>query len=517
MTDRREFLKVMGSALGCALLAGCGGGGGGPSAGTGGGGAVTGGGGTYSLPSGFRFTPVVRNGDLLTNGLSVVGNLVKKANTRAPQDHPFAWYFDNQTKTTPQARAGAMTRAAESKAASVLGALPGHVWVTDHGQLGFLALDNKGGRGFYLADLEETNGGPAAVNVRKVLRLGDRLPDAPSAVSFNPGDVGANGTVAMRVETGDNGRVTIYVYKDGQLTPLLSAYQRVPSLFPHGRISSMLYGAISVHDDDSILLAPPLASAWEMNTLGQGLLFLPKGSLRDSRLVMHAGNLLPDTTSTVQTISSFQLHDEGRFVVMGTANPPAAVRRQVPRTAEGAERLTYLLTGSVQASSSAPRLLSAHGSLGISKVRASDARFASGTMMYNPRIGPDGTTAYIVRSGVGRDLLMVNGSQVMGATRDGSGPDRSPAGNVVAQLSAPVVGSDGHVYCVLGTNKGYELCIFNGTSAATILRTGDVIEGRTVVSIVMGLAARQVNRAGRIAFRVDYADMTSSLVLGDPV
>lgn len=514
MADRRDFLKVMGTALGCALLAGCGGGGGGAvgSGGTTGIGAD----GASTLPSGYKFTPVLRNGDTLTNGLTVVTNLVKRDGTRAPQDHPFAWYFNNQNRPVKPIGSRA-PRSGLGNSVSVLGAFPGQSWVTDNGQLGFLALDSQGGRGFYMADLDTTRGTLSAVNIRKIVRIADVLPDAPSAVNFTPGDVGGTGTAAVRIQTGDNNRVSIYVYKDGRLTPLLSSYQRLPSLFPHGETTDSLYGALSVHDDDSILMAPTLASAWEHATIGQGLLYLPKAQVSAAKLVLHRGNLLPDTSSTIQTVSAFQLHDEGRYIVSGTANPPAALRSTVQRTGEGMPRTTYLLTGNVNEASSTARLLSADQALGVSRFRSADRTFAPGTVQFNPRIGSDGSSAYILHAGEGINSLYINGSHIATAKADATGTDLSPSGATITQLSAPVVGGDGQVFCVLGTPKGQELCLFSGGRAATLLRTGDVVGGRTVVTIVLGLAARQVNRSGRIGFRVDYTDMSSSLVIGEPV
>lgn len=512
MANRREFLRLMGSAMGCALLAGCGGGGGGPS-GISGGGGTGGGGGAAPLPSGFRLTPVLDNGNSLGGGLSVVGNLVRGPSRRSPSDHPFAWYFDLQDK-----QQGQRAPAVNPKRTQILGAFPGQAWVTDQGQLGFLALDSQGSRGMYLADIDDSGPTPRAVNIRKVLRIGDLLPDkAVSAVNISAGDVGGNGTVAMRVETGDNGRVSVYVYKDGQLQPLLSTYQRIPSLFPRGSTSAMLFGAISVHDDDSILIAPPLTSAQDINSLGQGLLYLPNGRLSDAALVLHKGDMVADTTSTVRTIGTFQLHDDGRYIVMGSAIPAGYTNAQRPSGPEGTDPLTYLMTGNVRQGQSFPRLLSAHPSLGASRRRQTDQTFVEGTTLLTPRIGSDGTTAYVVQPQVGQMSLYINGNPVITAVRDGSGSVLSPGGSVVTELSAPVVGTGGHVYCVLGTRAGQELSIFNGTSAATIVRTGDPLGDRHVVSIVMGQTARQVNRAGRIAFRVDYTDATSSLVIGDPV
>ena len=419
------------------------------------------------------------------------------------------WPPKSARLTTPRSGLG--------NSVSVLGAFPGQVWVTDNGQIGFLALDSSGGRGLYMADIDSTGSSLSAVNLRKVVRLGDVLPDAPSAVTFSPGDIGGTGTAALRIQTGDNNRVSIYVYKDGQLTPLLSQYQRIPSLFPNGEASDTLYGQISVHDDDSILVAPALASAWEHATLGQGLLYLPQASLNSARLVIHQGSLVPDTTATVQTISAFQLHDGGKFIVSGAANPPSALRSTVTSTSDGQARTTYLLTGNVNESVSRARLLSADRSLGVSRFRAADSSFANGTVQYNPRIGTDGTTAYILHLSNGVNALYINGSLKLTAKADATGTDLSPSGAVVTQLSAPVVASDGCVFCVLGTPKGQELCVFNGTSAASLLRTGDLIGERTVVTIVLGLAARQVNRSGRIGFRVDFSDMSSSIVIGEPV
>ena len=134
-----------------------------------------------------------------------------------------------------------------------------------------------------------------------------------------------------------------------------------------------------------------------------------------------------------------------------------------------------------------------------------------GAIKYGPRIGASNNAAFVNHVNDNHQVLHYNGKQVV---EIGS---VTPLGNIIASLSAPVVGSDGLLYYQASTDKGLELMVYNGPELRTILSKDDLVDGSVLRSFFHGFLPDQVDSSGRIVLTGDFEDGSTSIVIGIPI
>ncbi len=166
MINRRDFIKLMGGALGGVALASCG---------------------SRSsdetpvapIPNGYTFYKLVSSGDPLPGG-------------------------------------------------NTLGAIPGTVTINDKNEVCFYGLDQTNTNGFYEVQVDFDSSRPKVVQKRKVVREGDELKDKKVVSQINMADTNDHGSFAATIQTDDN-LSSLYLEREKQgLEPIAGLRTTLP-------------------------------------------------------------------------------------------------------------------------------------------------------------------------------------------------------------------------------------------------------------------------------------------------
>lgn len=300
MQNRREFLKLLGLAVG-ASLSGCG--------------AsqqsfVATGGGAGPAPLSYRFVPLVSSGKALPRSAGILG--------QAGADGP---------------------------------PLLGGVLINDQRHVAFHAADPSNLRGIYRVDVEDSD---AVSEIKTLIREGDTLPDGTVVDEFSSGELNNAGDFALQVENAD-AVASLRCCPNGQedFTKLAQSYEE---LSEQAKLCSELGEAMGLADDGTIMFVAEYYDD-DGEAEGEGLFVMPGGRPELTQLVLANNQLLPGTTAAIQTFGTVEINSSGDYVIQGAASPT----ENGLTNAEDGSSLTYLVKGRL---GEAPQLLAAHPLLG---------------------------------------------------------------------------------------------------------------------------------------------------------
>lgn len=257
--SRRDFLKLTGTALGCALLGsayGCGDGGGG-------------GGGGDPLPNGYRFYRIYSPGDL---GL-----------------------FPEVTGLSPQ------------------------VLLNERGQVFFSGQTEAGDFGFYslTLDLSDT---PRIGDARRILLEGTAGPDGRMIDTLTAVDVDDDGTVAgvlafeMQGNT-DESPGAVVTDRGAGLEILVNYNDELPG--NQGAYGGD-FGDIDIEGGDLMVVARYGGDGLD----AEGLFFLPGAAADQARIVLNTGDEIPEANGTIEGLGLVDLDENGSYVLQAFGDDP---------------------------------------------------------------------------------------------------------------------------------------------------------------------------------------------------
>lgn len=455
-TSRRDFLGLLGSALGGVALSRGG-------ALAAGGGRFGGGrGGAPPLPNGYRFFNVLTPG-IADFGLS-------------------------------------------------LAAVHGGVMINDNAEIVFHAQHTSGAFGVYELAMDWGGDIPAVAGARTILQQGEALPGGHIIDSIRRGATNAQGNFAAVIQTEEAPGVWLQRQKTA-FEPIIEFLDPAPNGL--GQFGAA-FGDLDLHDDDDLLVVAHFVDPAEDAEIG--LFHLP-GAVDSDRgsLILQTGDLIPETETPIVNFGIVDIDDGGEYVAQLEGHVPRKKRRRRRRGADTNRSATVVADGDDRDGVTAVVRGNVHAPAARAAVAATSRRMTDGTAarvrgetVFGPRVA-DKDTAVTVHRRNTVQVLTLNGQTI---TRT---DERSPLGARIRGVSAPVLGPDGILYYLLITKLGLELCMTNGQDERTILARGDQIEGLPVNNILHAFHSQQADDAGRIVFACEYADRPMSLVIGVPV
>ncbi len=256
--SRRQFLKLLGMAVG-ASLSGCGGGGVPP------GGAGPG----NPAPLAYEFVPVIRSG----------------------QDLP-----------------------AQARAASNGAPFMGGVVINDRRHVCFHCLDEQEVRGVYRVDVSDQG---VMEPVRKVIREGDVLPDGTVVADFSDGELDNLDDYLFMVEDPEGVHSLQYCPGGGEFSPLCKDFQELNAGV---KLCGEIYPVEALSDDGRILCVSDYFDE-DGEAEGEGLFLMPADQPDQAQLIVAHGQLIPGTTACIKSIGVAELSSGGRYLIQGSASP----------------------------------------------------------------------------------------------------------------------------------------------------------------------------------------------------
>jgi hypothetical protein len=357
-----------------------------------------------------------------------------------------------------------------------------------------------------------------------------------TAIAVEDFGQGAGGSIQVKSSPG------VYLFEP--LTNSWTKRARFGDPSPDGSKYGGIFGDVVLNDDNSVTLVAATTAEPNLPSLSasrgsrfSGLVgshaliqVAPPGS-DDSFIVLKSGDLLPGTHAIVESFGIIDVVKTDYFVAQVTARRP-----EVSSAAAG--------TGVVRGRLSEVRanrldgvtLLSASSHLvPETMIRANSVLL--GENIIAPRVGADGRTALVTHNpasipGIGSlDLQRLT---VFDA--NGRRFQLAVAGDLkdvyeVAAFSAPVVSSEGQLtYQAEALADGTTRLIVKDAvtnATATILQSGDKVEGWKITEIHHGYHSAQVDVEGRLAFAAEFLkdpaadpsdpkNIYSSVVVGIP-
>lgn len=396
----------------------------------------------------------------------------------------------------------------ETVAGSPIDHFYGSTHLCENGRLSFNSRDASDRGGLYELMVDFAGERPTVAGERVAIEVGQTLADGRLVHRVNAVDTNRDGDLAVTVLAGNPGDNPAHFLEGlylerggGGFQPVLLAGQSLGN----GIKATGMFGDIDLHSGGDLLIVANHVPEDAGFRPGQGLFYVPASTPSSSSLLMSTGDPVPAADALVAGIGLIDLHDHGIYVAQASANRvyDATTRRA---RAGGGEPETVLLRGNVAAPADARPVASSRG---IS------AGALSGDTLYGPRVGPDGLVAHIL-SGPGDVESLIYGSQVVLTTGD-----PSPAGGEVLGFGPGAISETGVLYYTLfsRSHSGLDLVAFNGREHRVILSRGDTLAdgGAAVEAIIFGTSTEHLDSTGRLTLLCEFADRSSSVVVGLPV
>lgn len=379
--------------------------------------------------------------------------------------------------------------------------------LTDSRHVYFHALDETQTRGIYRIDVD-ANG--ARSEVKEVIREGGILPDGTVVKDFSDGDVNNGDDFVLAVENPEGIYSLQYASGGAPFDPLARSGDTLGNV----KLAEDIDQYQAVADDGNVLfVAEFLDDAGDCQ--GEGLFVMPADRPGEAQRLLAKGDLLPGTSSVIETFGATEIISGGLYLAQGSARPVAGAD-------PSGRPLTFLLRGVV---GQTPQILALDPALGRLPNVHRQASFLC------PRLGPQGA-AYVLQSeDLDRSVLWITFpgdrltdrrflrvANINGFVAGASQDTRSPRGASILSIMPPVIGPGRLLYFEVFTDQGMEIVLWDGVrNFQTLLARGDVVDGKRVETIMFGAVPDCVNANGDFVAIVEFDDGETDVYLGIPV
>jgi hypothetical protein len=372
--------------------------------------------------------------------------------------------------------------------------LPG-VMISDRSELIYHARTSAGDRAVYRMRIGRHRK-PGAEDPSLIVQTGQTLPDGAVVQRIAAGDTNASGTY-VTVIAARNGLNGVYQQRPGgPLEAIIKAADRTPD--PRGRYTGH-FGDVDLGAGGDILL---VARYTLPGQLQQGLIYLPHGRMEKGKILMRTGQRIPQSRALITGLGLVERR--GPYFIQQVFGRQAKDRARRDFKLEP----TGFVSGRISKGRRGARLL-----VGAKLLRPGrDAVHAEA--LVGPRVDRDGTAATVAHQRSSHLTLHIH---------NGSGPSRlahtggKGSKGQIQTISSPVFGPRGLIFYRTLSRRSMELLVADGRERRRILETGDKIGERVVKVFNLGWHTDQVDKHGRLAFQVEYADGSTGIVVGTPV
>lgn len=350
MINRRDFMKLMGGALGGVALASCGNSGSSDETPV------------APIPNGYTFYKLVSSGDPIPGG-------------------------------------------------NTLGAIPGTVTINDRNEVYFYGLDQTNTNGFYEVQVDFDSSRPKVVQKRKVVREGDELKDKKVVSQINMADTNDHGSFAATIQTGDN-LSSLYLEREKQgLEPI--AGLRTPLPGGGGKFGGN-FGDLDIHDNNDILIVSHFAPSDTAQGHQGLFHLPGGEVNQQGRIVASTRDSIPGTDGFLTGIGLIDMHDNGNYVMQAYGSNSSQLMQTTRKSAGimDAVASSMLISGNARnqfskvLKSASPSLKMVRKSVGMEDI-------AVGEIKYGPRIGAGNNAAYVNHINDNHQVMNYNGKQVV--------------------------------------------------------------------------------------------------------
>lgn len=378
------------------------------------------------------------------------------------------------------------------------------VHISTGGIITFDAFDIKGRQGLFQLDVDFTNQKPLIYQEHTSLLTGDVLADGRDVKKFISHDVNRDGNIAAVIKPAASSEIHygsgLYLnHLRGGFEPILG----IGDKFHQDQYESTgIMGDISLDDENSLLLT---ANHLTGSAPRSSLFHLPGSMLSNSRQVMSTGDFVNGSDEFVTGFGIVDHNAAGHFsstISHAQSGLVGAVKQP------GAENpVNGLLQGHL-ANPNDHFLLSAGPNISASTHTAS--------VHYGPRVASDGMIYSKIADQYKESLIA--GDEVI-KTTDGV----SSQGDKISSFTPGCTGADGAFYYTeySESESGLHTVLFayDGVEHKEILSSGNTLSdgGSPVRNILFSTTTNHVADDGNIVLLCEFADKSTSIVVGIPV
>ena len=350
MMKRRDFIKLMGGALGAVALTSCGNNGSSDETPV------------APIPNSYKFYKVVSSGAALPGG-------------------------------------------------NTLGAIPGTVSINDRNEVYFYGLDQTDTNGFYEVQVDFGGSRPKVLQTRKVVREGDELKDKKVVSQINMADMNNHGSFAATIQTDDN-LSSLYLEREKQgLEPIAGLRTTMPG--GGGKFGGN-FGDLDIHENNDILIVSHFAPSDTAQGHQGLFHLPGGEVNQQGRIVASTRDAIPGTDGFLTGIGLIDMHDDSNYVMQAYGSNTGQLMQTAKQTSRimDAVASSMLISGNARnpfskvLKSSSPALKMVRKSVGMEDITV-------GEIKYGPRIGASNNAAFVNHINDNHQVLNYNGKQVV--------------------------------------------------------------------------------------------------------
>lgn len=451
--NRRDFIKLTGTALGGVILAcsGCNWGGGSSNA--------------SELPNGYRFYRLKSAGDRV-GGVS---------------------------RSMPINRFG------------------GSVHISSNGIITFDAYDSDNRQGMFQLDVDLTGSKPTIDRELTPLLAGDTLADQRKVNKFTAHDVNDSGNIAAVLHADGSNVEQHYgagLYLHDRVNGFLPVMICGNEMNQGRSVANGIIGDVALSGSKDILVIASHTPKKAGTTSGRSMVHLPGASLNSSSHLMTTGDYVNGTEQKINGLGIVDINDNGNFAVSSHTSPVPALFASSNNTTENSSHC--ILSGHI-ASPNDHLLFAAAPAADSSSIHVGELSYgprigADGTI-YTKIGGVDGNKEILVSGSkiIRRtDEPMPSGEEIFSFTPGSLGSDGTffytqyvkKAGDI---LEVSLIAYNGNEHRSILTTDN-------------ILSDG----GPAVRNIIFSTTTNHIDNDGRIVLLCEFTDNSTSLVIGIP-
>jgi hypothetical protein len=373
--------------------------------------------------------------------------------------------------------------------------LPG-VMINDRSEIIFHAEPEGGGRAVYRMRIGRGRK-PGNQTPQLIVRTGQTLPNGIVVDGIAAGDTNRSGAYVTVIK-GKKFLESVWIQWPGSpIQQLVGPTDRIPG--PQGRYSGH-FGSIDIGDRNEVLL---VAAYTLPGAAHHGLFLLPKGRREKGRLLLRSGQRIPDSRAVLTRLGLVERRGDHYIQQVFGRQPKDRANLKLGTEPSG------FLVGKIRKGRHRKKLLVG------SRLLRPNKKAVKGEAFVGPRIDHQGIAATVVHKRPNR--LSLHRHHRGRSARIAHTGNRTRRGERAKTISAPIFGPKGLLYYRAIGDKAMELLVVHGNERRMILETGDKVGGKRLKLINTGWSSDQVDRRGRLAFQVQYADGSTAIVVGTPV
>ncbi|MBU0970854.1 MAG: hypothetical protein KKC20_09420 [Proteobacteria bacterium] len=294
---------------------------------------------------------------------------------------------------------------------NILDAIPGTVMLNDANEVFFYGVDQTDTNGFYELLMDFNGSRPTVERKRKVIREGDVLKDAKVVSQIKVADTNGLGSFATTVLTDDN-YTSLYLEREKQgLEPVAGFLTPLPG---GGGKFGANFGDLDLHNNNDILIVSHYSPSDTIQGHQGLFYLPGGEINQQGRILTSTRDQIPGTDAYLAGIGLIDMHDNGNYIMQTYGFNTSQLLQIGSGSGSLDEMAPSMLMSGNASSPASMVMESVSPALPIIRTSASSmAVLPTGAVKYGPRIGASNNTAFVYDVNDNHQVLHYKGKRVV--------------------------------------------------------------------------------------------------------